>query len=215
LANAEAVEKLLKAMADPPEALQAVAKDLRAKAEVLRTARQQAKDPAQVAKEQAARLDAKTKQLAACKSRLDQAKSDSKYHEDKLAKAQAAAERESALHERLAAEIKDLHRDLGGAPAERDDEEDAEEEEDDDTPPRPSSAAGRSHLRGSAMDLDDPHQIGLAALLAGHPVGGISEGGRASGAPAKEESAERRSRSPKPSRVAEAAAAIEAKKVAA
>jgi hypothetical protein len=211
LANADAVEKVLKAMSDPPEALQTVAKDLRAKAELLRAARQQAKDPALVAKEQAARLEAKSKQLSACKTRLEQAKSDSKYHEDKLAKAQAAAERESDLLERLATEIKDLHRELGSSPPDRDDEEDEEEEDDEAAPPRPSSAAGRTHLRGTAMDLDDPHQLGLAALLAGQAVGGISKGGRASGALARTDSAERRSRSPKQTRVAEAAAAIEAK----
>jgi hypothetical protein len=211
LADADAVEKVLKAMADPPETLQVVAKDLRAKAESLQTARQQAKDPAQLAKEQAGRLEAKSKQLAACKSRLEQAKADSQFHEEKLAKAQAAAARESELLDRLAAEIKDLHRDLGSSPTERD-EESEEEEEDEDARPRPSSASGRTHLRGAPMDLDDPHQDGLAALLAGQEVGGISAGGRASGASAKEDSAERRSRSPKTSRVAEAAAATEAKK---
>jgi uncharacterized protein YoaH (UPF0181 family) len=212
LANAEAVEKVLKAMADPPEALQIVAKDLRAKAEALREARQQAKDPALVAKEQAARLEAKSKQMAACKARLQQANSDSKYHEDKLAKAQAAAERESGLLERLAAEIKDLHRELGSPSPDRDGEEE-EEEEDDDIPPRPSTAAGRTHLRGTAMDLDDPHQLGLAAILAGHAVGGIQAGGRS--AADEKDPDKARSRSPKTSRVAEAAAAIEAKQATA
>jgi hypothetical protein len=191
-------------MADPPAALQAVANELRAKADTLRAARHHAKDPAQLAKEQAARLDAKSKQLAVCKTRLDKAKSDCKYHEDKLAKAQAAAEREAELLERLAAEIKDLHRDLGSSPHDRDEGED----EDEDAPPRPASSAGKEKLRGSAMDLDDPHQVGLAALLAGHAMGS-KEGGWSAAAPLKEEKP--RSRSPKGTRVADAAAAIESK----
>jgi hypothetical protein len=62
------------------------------------------------------------------------------------------------------------------------------------------------------MDLDDPHKVGLAAVLAGQTVGGLSEGGRAATAVDRADSAERRSRSPKQTRVAEAAAAIEAKK---
>jgi hypothetical protein len=213
LADAEAVEKVLKTLVDPPEALQAVARDLRAKAEALRLARQHAKDPDQVAKEKAAKLETKSKQLAACKGRLAQAQSDCKFHAEKLDKAQAAVDREADLLERLAAEIKILHRDLGEIPHARDDEE--EPEGDDTGPPRPSTAAGKEHLRGTAMDLDDPHQLGLAALLAGQPVGGLAEGGRAAAALDRAASAERRSRSPKQTRVAEAAAAIEAKKASA
>jgi hypothetical protein len=59
------------------------------------------------------------------------------------------------------------------------------------------------------MGLDDPHQVGLAALLAGHVMG--KESGWSAAAPSKEAAAgdKPRSRSPKNSRVADAAAAIE------
>jgi chromosome segregation ATPase len=203
--EAAALEKIVKGMLAPPKSLLDALKELQAKADGLRQAKQAAKDPGQVEQELQKKLDQKRKQATASKVRLEKARADLAYFEAQAQKAAKAIAVEEALRTRFRGEIKELFS-LLGEPSDSDSDDGGEEE----TPQCPNTAAlaGKEHLRGSAMDLDDPHQVGLAALLAGHAMGS-KEGGWSAAAPLKEEKP--RSRSPKGTRVADAAAAIESK----
>jgi hypothetical protein len=208
-------------MADPPKSLLDALLELQAKVEALRQAKQAAKEPGQVEFELQKKLDAKRKQAKACKDRLDKARADQAYFEAQALKAAKAVAVEESLRARFRQEVKELFALLGepsdsGSEGSRDDDEEV---------PVPSAAElAREHLRGSGMDVDNPHTVGLALLLAGKTKGcneagwhsdqGTEGGSRADAKPG-EEKEKPRSRSPKTSRVADAAAAIEAKKEAA
>jgi hypothetical protein len=205
-------------MSDPPKALLAALQELQDKAEGLRQARQAAKDPGQIELELQRKLDQKRKQATACKDRLDKAKSDLAYYEALAQKAAKAIAVEESLRARFRNEIKELFTLLG-----EQSESDSDDERDDDKESHrgPNAAAlAKDHMVGDPMDLDDPHKAGLALMLAGRMHGRAETGWSAApaaattsqdGLKAADGEGKPRSRSPKSTRVAEAAAAFEAK----